>query len=241
MLGASQLKLAAGGGIASNYDPLDVSQYTEAEFRAAVEAAENWGTYVTVHAYTPHAIQMAIRGGVRCVEHSQLMDEATAEIIADKGVWLSSQPFLDNEDANPQPEGSTNRAKQLEVSRGTDTLYGFAKKYRIKTAWGTDTLFDARLATRQGAQLAKMVRWHTPLEVLKTATSTNAKLLAMSGPRNPSPGGRLGVVAEGALADLLVVNGDPLADIKLISDPDGNFLLIMKDGRIYKNTVPPSA
>ncbi len=82
-----------------------------------------------------------------------------------------------------------------------------------------------------------MVRWYTPVEVLRTATSTNAELLAMAGPRNPYPG-RLGVVAEGALADLLVVDGDPLADIKLVADPDRNFLVIMKDGRIYKNTMP---
>ncbi len=82
MLGASQLKLAAGGGVSSHYDPIDVSQYTEAEFRAAVDAAENWGTYVAVHAYTPRAIQTAIRGGVRCIEHGHLMDEATAELIA---------------------------------------------------------------------------------------------------------------------------------------------------------------
>ena len=97
MLGASQLKLAAGGGVSSHYDPIDVSQYTEAEFRAAVDAAENWGTYVAVHAYTPRAIQTAIRGGVRCIEHGHLMDEATAELIAQNGIWLSAQPFLNNE------------------------------------------------------------------------------------------------------------------------------------------------
>ena len=82
MLGASQLKLAAGGGVSSHYDPIDVSQYTEGEFRAAVDAAENWGTYVAVHAYTPRAIRTAIRGGVKCIQHGHLMDEATAELIA---------------------------------------------------------------------------------------------------------------------------------------------------------------
>ena len=102
MLGASQLKLAAGGGVSSNYDPIDVSQYTEPEFRAAVEAAENWGTYVAVHAYTPRAIRTAIRAGVRCIEHGHLMDEATAELIAENDVWLSTQPFLDNEFAAPR-------------------------------------------------------------------------------------------------------------------------------------------
>ena len=107
MLGASQLKLAAGGGVASNYDPIDVSQYTEAEFRAAVDAAENWGTYVAVHAYTPRAIRTAIHGGVRCIEHGHLMDEATAQLIADNDIWLSTQPFLDNEFSTrmPTPEG----------------------------------------------------------------------------------------------------------------------------------------
>lgn len=96
MLGATQLKLMAGGGVSSSYDPLDVSQYTEAEFRAAVSAAENWGTYVMVHAYTPRAIQAAIAGGVKCIEHAQLMDDATAKLMAEKKVWLSLQPFLDD-------------------------------------------------------------------------------------------------------------------------------------------------
>ena len=199
MQGATQIKLAAGGGIISNYDPLDVSQYTETELHAAVEATEDWNTYVTVHAYTPRAIQKAIRAGVKCIEHGQLMDEVTAKIMAEKGIWLSMQPFLDDEDAVPLPKGSANHAKQLEITRGTDTAYALAKKYNLKTAWGTDSLFDAKLATRQGAQLAKMVRWYTPSEVLKMATSTNAELLALSGPRNPYQG-KLGVVEEGALA-----------------------------------------
>ncbi|WP_245940172.1 metal-dependent hydrolase family protein [Stenomitos frigidus] len=236
MQGATQIKLAAGGGVASDYDPLDVSQYTEAEFHAAVEAAANWNTYVTVHAYTPIAIQTAIRAGVKCIEHGQLMDEATAKIMAEKGTWLSLQPFLDDEDANPQPEGSANRVKQLQMTQGTDNAYNLAKKYKLKTAWGTDTLFAAKLATRQGAQLAKMVRWYSPAEVLKMATSTNAELLALSGPRNPYPG-KLGVVEEGALADLLLVDGDPIENIKLIENPAKNFLVIMKDGKLYKNLL----
>ena len=236
MLGASQLKLMAGGGVSSPYDPLDVAQYTEPEFHAAVEAAENWGTYVTVHAYTPKAIQTAIAAGVKCIEHGQLADEATAKLMADKGIWWSLQPFLDDEDATPFPAGSASRQKQLQMFAGTDNAYKLAKKYKIKTAWGTDTLFDAKLATRQGAQLAKMVRWYTPSEVLKMATADNAELLALSGPRNPYPG-KLGVVEEGALADLLLVDGDPVANIKLIEDPAKNFLVIMKDGKIYKNVA----
>lgn len=234
MQGASQIKLAAGGGVASAYDPLDASQYTEAEFKAAVDAAENWNTYVAVHAYTPRAIQTAIRAGVKSIEHGQLIDEETAQLMAEKGTWLSIQPFLDDEDANPYPEGSESRAKQLKVAAGTDIAYGLAKKYNLKTAWGTDTLYSSQGATRQGAKLAKMVRWYTPAEVLRMATSTNAKLLALSGPRNPYPG-TLGVVKEGALADLLLVNGNPLKNIQLIENPAKNFVVIMKDGKIYQN------
>jgi imidazolonepropionase-like amidohydrolase len=233
-LGASQIKMAAGGGVSSNYDPLDVAQYTEAEFRAAVEAADNWGTYVTVHAYTPKAIQTALAAGVKCIEHGQLIDDATAQLMAKKGAWLSLQPFLDDEDAIPQ--APKNKAKQVEMMRGTDIAYGLAKKYHIKTAWGTDVLFDARLATRQGAMLTKLTRWYTPVEILKMATADNAELLALSGKRSPYQG-KLGVVQVGALADLLLVDGDPIANIKLIEDPAKNFVVIMKDGQIYKDSV----
>ena len=236
MRGASHIKLMAGGGVSSDHDPLDVTQYGEAEIRAAVEAADQWGTYVTVHAYTPKAIATAIRAGVKCIEHGQLADEATARLMAEKGIWWSLQPFLDDEDAIPFPAGSANQAKQLQMVAGTDNAYRLAKKYRIKTAWGTDTLFDAKLATRQGAQLAKLARWYTPAEVLKMATSDNGQLLALSGMRSPYPG-KIGVIEEGALADMLLVDGDPIANIKLIEDPGKNFVVIMKDGMVYKNSL----
>ena len=236
MQGASQIKLTAGGGVASPHSPLDVSTFTEPGLRAAVEAAENWGTYVTVHAYTPAAIKRAIAAGVKCIEHGQLMDESTAKLMADRGIWLSIQPFPD-EMANAFPRGSQEWEKAQEVFAGTDTAYALAKKYRIKTAFGTDILFSQALAQRQGALLATLVRWYTPTEALIMATRTNAQLLAMSGKRSPYPG-KLGVVEEGALADLLLVDGNPIADINLVADPAKNFLIIMKDGKIYKNTLP---
>jgi imidazolonepropionase-like amidohydrolase len=235
MLGASQLKLAAGGGASSHYDPIDVSQYTEAEFRAAVDAAENWGTYVAVHAYTPRAIETAIRGGVKCIEHGHLMDEATAELIARSEIWLSTQPFLDNEFSAqmPTPEG---QAKARQVYAGTDAAYKFAKAFNLKTAWGTDILFDSKMTAHQGAILTTLERWYRPAEILKMATAVNGELLAMSGPRNPYPG-KLGVIETGALADLIVVDGDPTANLKLIADPEKNFLVIMKDGRVVKDAL----
>jgi imidazolonepropionase-like amidohydrolase len=235
MRGASQVKLMAGGGVSSPFGPLDTTQYTEAELHAAVEAAEDWGTYVAAHAYTPRSIKRAIDAGVLCIEHGHLLDEATARLMADKGIWLSIQPFLDDEDANPV-HSPMMRARQLEVITGTDRAYALAKKYGIKTAFGTDVLFDARLAGRQGAQLAKLVRWYTPGEALKMATGDNGQLLALSGLRSPYPG-KLGFVEEGALADLLLVEGNPVENIDLISDPARNFVVIMKDGKIFKNTL----
>jgi len=234
--GASQIKIMAGGGVSSNYDPLDVAQYTEEEINAAVKAAAGWNTYVTVHAYTPDAIQSALRAGVKCIDHGQLADEATAKMMAEKGVWWSLQPFMDDEDAVPFPEGSSARKKYLEMVAGTDKAFKLAKKYNIKTAVGTDVLFDPKLAKRQGAQFAKLVKWYTPFEVLKMITSGNASLLEMSGPRNPYPQ-KLGVIEEGAYADLILVDGDPLQNINLIADPEKNFLLIVKNGEVHKNTI----
>lgn len=235
MLGASQIKLTAGGGVSSPFSPVDVSTFTLEELRAAVEAAENWGTYVTAHAFTPQAIRRSIDAGVKVIEHGFLMDEATAQYIAERDIWLSLQPL-------PEalrlgfPEGSVQREGADKVFPGIDQTYQLAKRYNIKTAWGTDVLFSQALATQQGAILASLERWYTPAEALVMATGTNAELLALSGERNPYPG-RLGVVEEGALADLLLVDGNPLEDLSLVADP-ANFLIIMKDGVVYKNAVP---
>ena len=235
MQGASQIKLTAGGGVSSPFSPIDVVTFTEPELRAAVEAAENWGTYVTVHAFTSEAIQRAIAAGVKCIEHGFLMDEATAQLIANKGVWLNLQP-IPEELVQGFPVGSVQRAKADEVWSGVARTYELAKKYKIKTAWGTDVLFSRALAQRQGAILASLVHWYTAAEALIMATSTNAELLALSGKRSPYRG-KLGVVEAGALADLLLVDGNPLQNIDLVTDPAKNFLIIMKDGKIYKDTL----
>ncbi|TIL69546.1 MAG: amidohydrolase family protein [Mesorhizobium sp.] len=235
MQGAALLKLTAGGGVSSPHSPLDVTTFTEPELRAAVEIAENWGTYVAAHAFTSDAIRKAVAAGVKCIEHGFLMDEATAKLIAEKDVWLSLQPLPELMRTGLR-EGSVERAKADEVWPGIGRTYELAKKYKIKTAWGTDVLFSRALAKQQGAILASLVRWYTPAEALVMATGTNAELLALSGLRNPYPG-KLGVIKEGALADLLLVEGNPLENLDLVADPANNFKIIMKDGLIYKNTL----
>ena len=234
--GASQIKLTAGGGVASPHSPLDASTFTEDELRAAVQAAGNWGTYVGVHAYTSEAIQRAVAAGVKVIEHGHLMDDATARLIAEKGLWLSFQPFVDDGFAPLMPPSSMARLREL--FSGTEQTVALIKKYKIRMVWGTDVLFSAANATRQGALLTTMQKWYSAPEVLAMATGTPGDLLQLSGRRNPYPG-RLGVVEEGALADLLLVDGNPIENLKLVEDPAKNFVLIMKDGRTYKNTLRP--
>jgi imidazolonepropionase-like amidohydrolase len=232
--GASQIKLVGGGGVASPRTTLDMFTFSEPEFRAGVEAAADRNTYVAVHAYPSAQIQRAIAAGVQCIEHGHLMDEATAKLIAEKDIWLSTQPFVSDEDAPPLTGQS--RINFLQVIAGTNTVYALAKEHKIKTAFGTDLLFSSMITERQGFMLTHLTRWYDNADILKMATSVNAELLAMSGPRNPYQG-KLGVIEEDALADLLVIDGNPIDDIELVSRPDKNFMVIMKDGKIYKDTL----
>ncbi|MDR3011260.1 MAG: amidohydrolase family protein [Sphingobacterium sp.] len=230
--GASQIKLMAGGGTSSAYDPVDVTQYTLDEMKAAVEAAEDWGTYVTVHAYTPRAIRRAIEAGVKCIEHGQLLDEETLQLIAQKNIWLSLQNLVeDTPDMDPQ-----RRIKRKPVIEGQEKVWPMAKKIGVKLAWGTDFLFEPDLNKLQNAFILRLQKWFTNAEIIKMVTQDNGELLQLSGLRSPYPG-KLGTIEEGALADLLLVDGDPLKNLKLLADPDKSFLLIIKDGQIYKNNL----
>jgi imidazolonepropionase-like amidohydrolase len=232
--GASQIKVMAGGGVSSPRSPLDMTTFSEEELRAAVNVAKDWNTYVTVHAYAPNTVQRALAAGVPCVEHAHLMDEETARMIADKDVWLSMQPFLTMADAASQTGPGVERVQQLFA--GTPRVYEFVKKYGIRTAWGSDVLFSPELTPRQNIMLTHLSNWYTNAEILRIATSVNADLLALSNLRTPYPG-KIGVIERDAFADILVMNGNPLDDIRLIEDPEKNLAVIMKDGRVHKNTL----
>lgn len=227
--GASQIKLMAGGGTSSEYDPLDVTQFTLDEMKAAVEAADDWGTYVTVHAYHPRSVRRAIDAGVRCIEHGQLLDEVTLRLMAERGIWLSGQVLM----ADSPNMAQARREKRRPVIEGQDRLWPMAKRLGVKLAWGTDFLFEPDINAEQNSYILRLKPWFTPAEILKLVTHDNAQLLALSGLRSPYPGA-LGVVKEGALADLILVNGDPLADIGLLADPARNFAMIVKDGALVK-------
>ncbi|MGL2964466.1 amidohydrolase family protein [Flavobacterium sp. RSB2_4_14] len=231
--GASQIKVHAGGGAATLYDPLDVSQYTFEELKAAVDAAEDWGTYVCVHAYTSRAVKRSIEAGVKVIEHGQLLDDETLKLMADKGIFLSLQAL----DPAPPQAPETVKVKKQQVIDGTDLAFRTAKKYNIKILWGTDYLFDPKSAARQSTDILKLKKWFTPFEMLKLITYDNAKVFELSGERNPYQKGKLGEISEGAYADMILVDGNPMKNIDLLASPEKNFVLIMKDGVIYKNTI----
>jgi len=235
MRGASQIKIMAGGGVASPYDPLETAQFTLDEMRAAVEAAADYGTYVCAHVYTPTGILRCLEAGVRSIEHGQLADEATIRAMAEAGVWWSLQPFLADEDAN-QYTDPRSIAKQQQVAQGTVRAFELGRAEGVNMAFGTDVLFSPAGARSQGRQLAKLTRFMSPLEALHMATGAAGELLAQSGTRATYEG-RLGVIAEGALADILVWDGDPETDLDFLGDPEANLRLVMKGGRVFKEQL----
>lgn len=233
-LGASQIKLMAGGGVASIYDPLYTLQFTAAELRAAVEAAADYGTYVCTHVYNVAGIHRAVEAGVKSIEHGHLADEPTVAMLAERSVWLSTQPFNDHDHTFPDPDRT---AKNREVCEGTGQVYRWAKKHGVKLAWGTDLLFEPQNNARQSDMVARLGEYFTNIEALKMVTSGNAELFRLSGDRDPYQAARLGEISVGAWADMLVIDGDPTTNLGLLSDPDANIALIVKDGTVVKNTL----
>jgi imidazolonepropionase-like amidohydrolase len=232
--GASQIKIVGSGGVSSPRSPLDMTTFSEEDLRDAVGVVTDWNTYIAVHAYTPRAVQRALRAGISCIEHAHLIDEETAMMMAEKGAWLSTQPFLTMADAASQSGVGAERAEQ--IFKGTPVLYQYARKHGIKTAWGSDVLFSPELGPRQNVMLTHLGHWYSNAEVLQMATYANAQLLALSNLRTPYAG-KLGMIENGSLADLIVVNGNPVENLALIEDPQTNFAVIMKDGQVHKNTL----
>jgi imidazolonepropionase-like amidohydrolase len=235
--GATSIKVMAGGGISSDYDPIDTVQYTVEELRAAVTAAEQWNTYVSVHAYTDEAVRNALEAGVKVIEHGHLLTEDTLKLLRSKGAYLSSQSFGFVR-SYLKPNVASNRgSKAALVMDGIDNLMTTAKRLGIPVAFGTDSFGSPEIYAGAVKEFGYRLKWFSSEEILKQATSVNAELLALTGPRNPYPDGPLGVLVEGAYADLLIVEGNPLEDVTLLEDYETNIRVIMKDGTIYKDTL----
>jgi len=236
--GAVHIKVMAGGGVSSEFDPIYTVQYSAEEFRAATEAAADYGTYVAVHAYTDESIFRAINNGVKVIEHGQLMTEKSAKLMAEKDIWVGTNCQVLNLSAEALSFLTPGQmAKWRLVKDGLDNQMKLIKKYNLKASLGSDIFGSSANFRDTVKELSCRKQWFTSTEILKQATSINADLLALTGVRNPYPAGPLGVIKKGAYADLLIVEGNPLKDISILEDYAKNMKIIMKDGVIYKNDL----
>ena len=236
--GASQIKLHTGGGVTSFTDPLQAAQYTPEEIKAAVEEATRYGTYVMTHSQMNNSVEASLDAGVKSIEHGLVLEEKTVKRMAKLGVFYSPQLFLPLQPTagNPMFQDPIQQAKLKIVAEGTRDAIALARKYKVKILWGTDVFFGTAPFNAFTQEFAYRDEFFSPIEQLQQITGNNGKVLALSGLKNPYPGAELGVIKEGAFADMLIVKGDPTKDIKLLMDAN-NIGFIMKNGKIYKNTI----
>ena len=236
--GAAQIKIMTGGGVTSFTDPLYAPQYSPEEIKAAVDEAKRYGTYVAVHAQTNTGVVNALDAGAISIEHGLILEEETLKRMAELGAYYNPQAFLALQDVsgNPMFQDPVQKQKNLEVQKGAPQAIEWAKKYGVKILWGTDVFFgdDAFVNFRQ--EFAYRDRFFKPIEQMKQVTGINGEVLGLSTWKNPYPHGVLGVIREGAYADILLIEKDPTKDIKVLMDSD-NLALIMKDGKIYKSKI----
>ncbi|USD37012.1 amidohydrolase family protein [Ferrimonas sp. SCSIO 43195] len=239
--GATQIKIMAGGGVASEFDPIHTTQFSEEEMRAIVEVAEDYGTYVMAHAYHDRSVNRAIDAGVKVIEHNFLVSEKTIKRMKKEGVALSAQAVMSLE-AFAEPESITffspdQKAKAASVNKGATQMFQWARKHDLLIVTGGD-MFGPAYNLRQADNMVWMSKvGFSPFQIMKMGTSSAAEVLSWSGGMNPYKYGKLGVIEPGAYADLILVDGNPLEQIAILNDYTDKFKVIMKDGKIHKNSL----
>ncbi len=228
--GADHIKIMVSGGVASQADPLESLQYRMDEIEAAVEEATRWGTYVAAHAYSAKAIERAVRGGVRTIEHGNLIDEATAKLMAERGAFIV--PTLVAYDALKRrgPEyglSAYSMAKNEMVLQGGLRSLELCREAGVKIGFGSDLL--GQLQNDHCNEFTIRGEVMSPQEVIRSATLVNAEIIGRSG--------MLGELVVGAHADLLVVDGDPYADLAVFLGDGARIPAIMLGGRFVKNEL----
>ena len=240
--GATQIKIMAGGGVASEFDPLHMTQFSLEEMKAIVGVASDYGTYVHAHAYHDMSVNRAIDAGVRVIEHNFLVSEETIIRMKEEGVALSVQSVVAFEGFNPETVeqitffSADQKAKAVKVNSGAKQMLEWAVKHDLLMVTGGD-MFGPDLP-RQADNVISFNNevLNNPHYALKTATSNAAEVLGFSGEMNPYKDGTLGAIAEGGYADIILVDGNPLEDINAIKRDNVDF--VMKDGLVYKNWLP---
>jgi imidazolonepropionase-like amidohydrolase len=228
--GADQIKIFVSGGVASPWDPLDSLQYSEGEIAAAVEEAHNFGRYVLAHAYTPEAITRAVRNGVRTIEHGNLIDAASAQLMAERKSLMVANLiayYAMRERGRSMGLSADMLAKNEIVIDGGLKSLEICKRAGVPVAYGSDLL--GQLQVDQSREFLLRSEVLKPIEIVRQATLVGADVVRQTG--------KLGVVEAGAHADLIVVDGDPLKDLGLFQDQGKHLRAIMKAGVFHKNEL----
>jgi imidazolonepropionase-like amidohydrolase len=228
--GATQIKIMGGGGVMSDYDPIHSLQPSPDEIRAAVQAAGDWGTYVLAHAYTSEAVTRLVENGVKCIEHALLIDDATAKLVKENDVAISTQLVIFRHLLGMEKLSPFQLEKAELVRTGQENLIRLIKKYDITTGFSTDFIFGEYQALPQ--EFTERAKFWSNVEVLRQATSQAGEIVRMAGKLNRH--GQFGEIREGWVADLLLHNGDVLEDLSVLADPETNLALIMKGGEIIR-------
>jgi imidazolonepropionase-like amidohydrolase len=254
-LGAHFLKVMVSGGVTSIKDPIYASSFSDHEVRAAVETAEDWGTYVAVHVFQDADVGRALDLGVKCIDHGLTISEKNMKKLVEKGAFLSPNlvALADEALAHPMHQNPTfpPTRKFMWLRDNSAQLIDLIRKHEPKLVFDSDYVLLEGVPYRQSMDFTKFVfaREFGNFWALQTMTSNGGELAALTGPENPYPNGKLGVIEEGAYADILIVDGNPLEDITTIganskwfeAEPRGqeveSIKVIMKDGKIYKNTL----
>ncbi|KAJ5832766.1 hypothetical protein N7474_001077 [Penicillium riverlandense] len=235
--GADFIKIMGSGGVASPTDKLEHLQFTAGEIQAMVECASNAGTFVTAHAYTVKAIRHCIDNGVRGIEHGNFVDPPTAHLMAEKGVYLTPTLIAYAQMASDRWQGYLPPESQIKNSQvlksGLEALKT-ASEAGVTMCYGSDLL--GPLGSAQTHEFSLRAQILSPLEVLRSATVNPAKMMGWEN--------SIGQLKEGFIADVVILNGNPLEDVTVFDRPEEHVLGVMKDGRVYKsrwNALPEDA
>ena len=233
--GATQIKMAVSGGVISFGDPLYVNEFTQEEIEAAVKAATDFGTYVMTHVHNPVAMKRAIKAGVRSLEHISLADEDAVKMMADAGCYATMAPLTTKNIITSYPKGDPRQVKAQQAWDNTGQVMEWLAKHGVKMALGSDLLDTWEDREQDLADLVVRKEWYNSADTLIQATGNAGEIVALCGQRNPY--GKLGVIEEDAMADVLIYSKNPLDDVDVVVDHENNLKLVVKDGKVFKNKL----
>ena len=246
-LGASQIKIMAGGGMSSICDPVETLQFSLEEMKTIVETTADYGSYVLAHLYTPACIQRAVEAGVKSLEHGHWIDEETAKLIKEKDVFLNPCPQFTLEEVkwnhmgefSDQPSQLKKKKKpgSARVKEHMEETTNLINKYDLKILFGTDLMIMYNeYEPRESLDFTEYKKRFGSYKGLLAATGNFHEITKLTTYQNPYPDGHIGVLTQGSYADIVITKGNPVENLDILGDVN-NILLVMKDGKVYKNSL----